>query len=76
MNFYRQHLGEKRKVLFEQYNQNGKIHGYTDNYIKTETDYHPSWTGKIKEVTLRNINDQGNVEIESIGKGKLIQKTQ
>ena len=76
MNFYRQHLGEKRKVLFEKYNQNGKIHGYTDNYIKTETDYHPSWTGKIKEVTLRNINDQGNVEIESIEKRKPIQQMQ
>jgi threonylcarbamoyladenosine tRNA methylthiotransferase MtaB len=63
MDFYKQHLGEKRKVLFEQHNQNGKIHGYTDNYIKTETDYHPSWTGKIKEVVLKDINDRGNVEI-------------
>ncbi len=76
MEFYRQHLGEKRKVLFEKYNQNGKIYGYTDNYIKTETDYHPSWTGKIKEVILGNINDKENVEIGHIGKGKPNQKIQ
>ncbi|MFW6101793.1 MAG: radical SAM protein, partial [Bacteroidota bacterium] len=62
--FYKKHLGEKRKVLFENYNQDGKIFGYTDNYIKIETGCHPAWAGKIKEVTLKEINDQGNVEIK------------
>jgi len=76
MTFYRKHLGEKRKVLFEQHNQNGKMTGYTDNYINVETDYHPEWSGKIKEVTLKDINDRGNVEIEPLEKGKPIQKIQ
>ncbi|MBS3777366.1 MAG: tRNA (N(6)-L-threonylcarbamoyladenosine(37)-C(2))-methylthiotransferase MtaB [Bacteroidales bacterium] len=68
MKFYRQHLGEKRKVLFESYSQNGKMTGYTDNYIHVETDYHPAWAGKIKAVTLKDINDQENVEIEDTEK--------
>jgi len=64
MNFYKKHLGEKRKVLFESCNQNGKIFGYTDNYIKIEKKYHPDLAGKIKKVSLKQINPQGNVEGE------------
>lgn len=67
MMFYRQHLGEEREVLFENHNQNGKIFGYTDNYIKIEKDYHPNLGGKIKKVTLRRINHQGHVEGEIPG---------
>lgn len=62
MMFYRKNLGEKRKVLFENHNQNGKIFGYTDNYIKIEKDYHPDLGGKTKRVYLKQINNQGNVE--------------
>ena len=32
--FYRAHLGESMPVLFEQSKQEGKMTGYTDNYIK------------------------------------------
>lgn len=70
MMFYRKHLGEKRKVLFENYEQNGKIFGYTDNYIKIEKDYHPDLGGKIKKVALKKINNQGNVEVETLRKNK------
>ncbi|MCF8336291.1 MAG: tRNA (N(6)-L-threonylcarbamoyladenosine(37)-C(2))-methylthiotransferase MtaB [Bacteroidales bacterium] len=62
MMFYRRHLGEERKVLFEHHNYNGKIFGYTDNYIKIEKDYRPDLAGKIKKVALQQINKQGNVE--------------
>ena len=64
LKFYRQHLGEKREVLFESHNQNGKIFGYTDNYIRIETNYNSEWTGEIKKVVLKQINNQGNVEAE------------
>ncbi|MCF8231049.1 MAG: hypothetical protein K9J27_02580 [Bacteroidales bacterium] len=49
MMFYRQHLGEVRKVLFENHNQNGKIFEYNDNYIKIEKDYRPDPVGKNKK---------------------------
>lgn len=61
MAFYKQHLGEKREVLFENHNQHGKIFGYTDNYIRIEKNYNPEWAGKIKKAALKQINDQGNV---------------
>lgn len=63
MKFYRKHLGETRKVLFEKSSQKGKIFGFTDNYIKVETDYHPEWAGQIKAVMLKRLNDQGNAEV-------------
>ncbi len=62
--FYRQHLGEKREALFENHNQDGKIFGYTDNYIRIEKNYNAGWAGEIKKVILKQINNQGNVEAE------------
>jgi len=64
MAFYKEHLGEKRKVLFENNNQHGKIFGYTDNYIRIEKNYNHEWAGEIKKVALKQINNQGNVEGE------------
>jgi len=62
--FYRQHLGKTREALFENHNQDGKIFGYTDNYIRIEKNYNAGWAGKIKKVALKQINLLGNVEGE------------
>lgn len=59
--FYRQHLGETRKVLFENKSDNGSITGFTDNYIKVEADGNDNLQGEIRNTTLKNINSQGNV---------------
>ncbi|MEF8811180.1 MAG: tRNA (N(6)-L-threonylcarbamoyladenosine(37)-C(2))-methylthiotransferase MtaB [Bacteroidales bacterium] len=59
--FYRQHLGEKRKVLFENTSDNGSITGFTDNYIKVEADGNENLHGKIRNTVLKKINNQGNV---------------
>jgi threonylcarbamoyladenosine tRNA methylthiotransferase MtaB len=45
--FQEQHAGEKRKVLFEGFNRNGMMEGYTDNYIRVETPYRQEWTNEI-----------------------------
>ena len=59
--FYRQHLGETRKVLFENKSDNGSITGFTDNYIKVEADGNDNLQGKIRDIMLKSINSQGNV---------------
>ncbi|MFP4526328.1 MAG: tRNA (N(6)-L-threonylcarbamoyladenosine(37)-C(2))-methylthiotransferase MtaB [Bacteroidales bacterium] len=64
--FYNKHIGTKRYVLFEKALKNKMISGFTDNYIKVETDYHPNLPGKIKKVQLGNINPADNVDIEMI----------
>ncbi len=64
--FYRQHLGETRKVLFENETNKGRIHGFTGNYIKVETGFSHSLRGRIVEVRLKEINAQGNVTGELV----------
>jgi len=45
--FTQQHTGEKRKVLFEDYNKNGMMEGFTDNYIKINAPYKAAWVNEI-----------------------------
>ncbi len=45
--FTQQHIGETRKVLFESYNKNGMMEGFTDNYIKITAPYEAKWVNEI-----------------------------
>ena len=47
--FTQQHTGEKRKVLFEGYNKNGMMEGFSDNYIKINAPYNAQWVNNIIE---------------------------
>lgn len=50
--FTQQHSGETRKVLFEDYNKNGMMEGYTDNYIRISTPYRADWANQIIDWVL------------------------
>ena len=43
------HIGQSRKVLFENVNKNGMMEGYTDNYIKITAPYKSEWENEIVE---------------------------
>ena len=45
--FTSQHVGQERKVLFEQANKNGMMEGYTDNYIKITVPFNKEWQNNI-----------------------------
>ncbi len=45
--FTQQHLGQRRKVLFESQHKNGLMEGYTDNYIKIISPYREDYTNNI-----------------------------
>jgi threonylcarbamoyladenosine tRNA methylthiotransferase MtaB len=47
--FTNQHSGETRKVLFEGYNKNDMMEGFTDNYIKITAPYKAEWVNNIIE---------------------------
>ena len=47
--FIGQHVGQTRKVLFEDHNKNGIMEGYTDNYIRTTTPFRQEWANNIVE---------------------------
>lgn len=45
--FTSQHVGQKRKVLFESLDKNGMMEGYTDNYIKITAPFNKEWENKV-----------------------------
>jgi threonylcarbamoyladenosine tRNA methylthiotransferase MtaB len=59
--FYRQNLGTVREVLFEEQKDKKTISGFTDNYIRVETDYLEDLENQIILVNLENILPNGNV---------------
>ncbi|MBC8005634.1 MAG: tRNA (N(6)-L-threonylcarbamoyladenosine(37)-C(2))-methylthiotransferase MtaB [Verrucomicrobia bacterium] len=59
--FYSQNLGTVRKVLFEEQKDKKILSGFTDNYIRVETDYREELENKIVTVKLESILPNGNV---------------
>jgi threonylcarbamoyladenosine tRNA methylthiotransferase MtaB len=47
--FAQQHAGELRQVLFEAYNKNGIMEGYSDNYIKVTAPFREDWINQVVE---------------------------
>lgn len=66
LNFCKINLGEEHEVLFERSIKDNKIHGFTKNYIKVETNYSEELVNTIKKVKLCEIIENGNVSIEII----------
>ncbi|MBL7760707.1 MAG: tRNA (N(6)-L-threonylcarbamoyladenosine(37)-C(2))-methylthiotransferase MtaB [Sediminibacterium sp.] len=50
--FTQQHAGETRKVLFESFNKDGMMEGYTDNYIRVSTPYRAEWANQLVDWKL------------------------
>ncbi len=50
--FTQQYSGKKRNVLFEAFEKNGMMEGYTDNYIRITTPYRKEWANEVVEWTL------------------------
>lgn len=59
--FYRSHLGKTFTVLFEAEEDKGKMSGFTENYIKVETDYDPLLVNELITAELQDIASSGNV---------------
>ncbi|NOT50520.1 MAG: tRNA (N(6)-L-threonylcarbamoyladenosine(37)-C(2))-methylthiotransferase MtaB [Chitinophagaceae bacterium] len=47
--FIGQHVGQTRKVLFENHDKSGMMEGYTDNYIRITTPHRKEWVNEIVE---------------------------
>lgn len=53
--FYQAHAGSARKVLFENDVEEGRIHGFTDNYIRVAVPVEMSLINELKEVRIEEI---------------------
>ncbi|MCH7403011.1 tRNA (N(6)-L-threonylcarbamoyladenosine(37)-C(2))-methylthiotransferase MtaB [Belliella kenyensis] len=61
--FYEENLDKTFTVLFEDDVEDGKMHGFTENYIRVSAKYDPLLINELKTVTLKSINDKGTVEV-------------
>jgi threonylcarbamoyladenosine tRNA methylthiotransferase MtaB len=61
--FYEENLGETFTVLFEEDVENGMMHGFTENYIRVAAKYDPILINELKQVTLDEILETGNVGV-------------
>ena len=50
--FTQQHTGQQRKVLFEIFNKDGMMEGYTDNYLRVTTPYRKEWANEVIDWTV------------------------
>ena len=50
--FTSHHIGQNRKVLFEDHIKNGMMEGYTDNYIRISTPYRKEWANQVVDWTI------------------------
>ena len=57
--FYEANKGTKRKVLFEEDNHDGYLHGFTENYIKIKTPYQSRLTNTFCQVNLDHLDRDG-----------------
>lgn len=62
--FYEKHIGTTATVLFEADIEDGRMHGFTENYIRVTANYDPLLVNELRTVVLKEINDKGLVEIE------------
>ena len=65
-NFYKNNIGDERKVLFESENKNGFIHGYSDNYIRVKTLWASNLVDNINNVVLDKIDSDNLVIARNI----------
>jgi len=57
--FYESNSGTSRRVLFEHEEDNGVMHGFTENYVKVKMPYDEKLVNTFQEVTLTEIDRDG-----------------
>lgn len=64
MEFYRSQLSTEHVVLWESENKNGKIEGYTENYVRVQTNFDEKLINQKMDVNLAYIDNNGVVEVQ------------
>ena len=62
--FYKRNLNKQAKVLFEAKNENGKMYGFTENYLKVEVPFSENRINKVEKVILESLNPTQSINIK------------
>ncbi|MBL7951580.1 MAG: tRNA (N(6)-L-threonylcarbamoyladenosine(37)-C(2))-methylthiotransferase MtaB [Flavobacteriales bacterium] len=59
--FYQDHLGSARSVLFEAEENDGRMLGFTDNYLRVTMPYDAAFVNRIVPVELTRMDGDGHI---------------
>lgn len=62
--FYRNNIGKSFNVLFENEEKEGKMFGFTENYIKVRADYDPLLINELTNVQITSVDPEGFADAE------------
>jgi len=65
MAFYQTQLGKTLPILWEHENKDGKMFGFTENYVRVQKDFDQSSVNQIEFLKLDNILADGTVSVQS-----------
>ena len=61
--FYEENINSERDVLFENDIDNGKMHGFTENYIRVSAKYDPMMINEVQRVKITGIDEKGHAMV-------------
>jgi len=64
--FYEENVGRESTILFENDIEEGKMHGWTENYIRVAAKYDPILINELRKAKLSSVNEKGIVEVEEL----------
>jgi threonylcarbamoyladenosine tRNA methylthiotransferase MtaB len=64
--FYEQNLGREATVLFEHDIEDGRMYGFTENYIRVGAAYDPLRVNEFQRVKLCGVDDKGAAVVEEL----------
>lgn len=65
MEFYRTQTGKTLPVLWEHENRNGKMYGFTENYVRVQKPFEQNSVDQIELLTLGEILEDGSVSAKA-----------
>lgn len=63
MSFYQTQLGQTLPVLWEHENKDGKMYGFTENYVRVQKDFDSGSVNQIEFLKLEKITEDGAVSV-------------
>jgi threonylcarbamoyladenosine tRNA methylthiotransferase MtaB len=64
--FIKANIGHPASVLFERTKSDGKITGYTGNYVRVDYPWNPDLAGRIRKAKLTGLTPEGKINIQLI----------
>ncbi|VDH02858.1 tRNA (N(6)-L-threonylcarbamoyladenosine(37)-C(2))-methylthiotransferase MtaB [Bergeyella zoohelcum] len=63
MAFYEKQLGKSLPILWEHENKDGKMYGFTENYVRVQKPFDSNSVNKVEVLKLNRIEEDGSVSV-------------